>query len=533
MQPRPCATLETTGYLVAESLTDARSRALQCATMGKRIAIVATLGLATCGAHGDPPSGADTSGTTGSGDTIGTPPTGDADDTADDTAGSESDGGPPPLPDVWEPGVLLPSDDTPHPRGWLDRRGLVHTHSPYSHDACDEMPRDEDGNLDATCVEDLRRALCQVRHDYVMFTDHRESFSDSDFPEVLLFDEARGDALIERNGQAVANWAGCEDMTPGLPPTLLLGGCEAEMMAVGLTEHASGRGQTYGELTPAAIDDAKAAGAVVLVSHTEDWDTQTLIDTPIDGFEMYNLHANLFLNLGAGLLLLDQLDNAPEDLPHSDLIVMPLWTEDPIYLERWGSVLASGARRVTTAGTDAHRNTFPEQLPDGERVDSYRRMMHWFTNHLLVADDGEGGFDDRALVDALGEGRLYAAFEYLGYPRGFDAYADIDGAVTEIGAEVTMADGLRIVATAPTVRRLDPDAAAPEITVHLLRAIDGGFEEVASGGDGLDWEVDAAGAYRVEVRMVPRHLTEYLGSYVDLADEPRVWIYANPIYVRA
>ena len=42
------------------------------------------------------------------------------------------------------------------------------------------------------------------------------------------------------------------------------------------------------------------------------------------------------------------------------------------------------SRAVTTVGTDCHRNTFPQLLPDGERIDSYRRMMLW-TNDVLVS----------------------------------------------------------------------------------------------------------------------------------------------------
>lgn len=45
---------------------------------------------------------------------------------------------------------------------------------------------------------------------------------------------------------------------------------------------------------------------------------------------------------------------------------------------------------MTTLGNDCHRDTFPQLLPDGERIDSYRRMMLWFTNHLLVRLRGDG-----------------------------------------------------------------------------------------------------------------------------------------------
>jgi hypothetical protein len=223
--------------------------------------------------------------------------------------------------------------------------------------------------------------------------------------------------------------------------------------------------------------------------------------------------------------------NDDPGVPHPDLAIFPIWSEDPRYLERWGSVLAHGVRRVTTFGTDSHRNTLPQELADGERVDSFRRMLLWFSNHVLV-QPGEGGtWDDVAVKDALRAGRLYGVFEYMGYAQGFDAYVEAGGETFEIGAEVSFADAPEIVAVAPVVQELDPAVDAPEITVHVLRAIEDGFEEVAQGTDMLQYVPDGPGAYRVEVRIVPHHLATYLGAYADDAASPRVWIYANPFYV--
>jgi hypothetical protein len=41
-----------------------------------------------------------------------------------------------------------------------------------------------------------------------------------------------------------------------------------------------------------------------------------------------------------------------------------------------------------------------------------------------------------------------------------------------------------------------------------------------------------AGAYRVEVKMIPRHLGPYLGTLGPAYSERELpWIYASPIYV--
>lgn len=484
------------------------------------------LAVCACGGGDAMPttSGTTTSGTTTSGtsSTTGTS-SGTSEGTADTTTGEPA--GP------WEPGDVVPTPPGPNARGFLDRRGIIHAHSVYSHDACDGEPMDAEGNIDPVCYEDLRRDICLTQHDFIMLTDHREFFSDTEFPDVLLFDEARGDVLVEHDGDgssAAANFAACPDQRS----ILVMAGCEAATMPVGLERHATGRGDTYGGQTPETTALLEEAGAVVLLAHPEDYTPEELEALPIAGFEMYNLHANTIASIGAAAQLITMVMQDDPGLPHPDLVIFPLWSEDPRYLERWGTVLAHGQRPITTMGTDSHRNTFPEELPDGERVDSFRRMQQWFSNHLLVEPDESGGFDDRALKDALRARRLFGVFEYLGYPEGFDARIESGAGVVEIGGEVLLADAPEIVVSVPTVQMLDPAAEAPTITAHVMRAIEGGFEEVAtSDGAELHYAPDAAGAYRVEVRITPRHLVEYLGNYVDLADAPRVWIYANAFYV--
>jgi hypothetical protein len=73
----------------------------------------------------------------------------------------------------------------------------------------------------------------------------------------------------------------------------------------------------------------------------------------------------------------------------------------------------------------------------------------------------------------------------------------------------------------------------PDIRARILRVNASGVTEVAEGaGPTLTAPLDAAGAYRVEVFITPRHLGAYMG-HVGPADTQRehVWIYSNPIYV--
>lgn len=434
----------------------------------------------------------------------------------------------------WAPGKTYANATAPNARGFLDRRGLIHAHSIWSHDACDDEPV-KDGERDWACDADFRQGLCTVKHDFVMLTDHGSDFAITTMAEATLHRPEKGDRLLERDGQVVGNWAMCPDGRSAL----ILPGTETGFTPVGLEHHVGDtpdeRKAIYGEISAESAARLRGAGGLVLMAHTEEWTADQLIELTVDGFEMYNLHANALRSVGTILELVVQATERPQELPHSDLIFLPLFTEDPRYLSTWGSVLARGYEPTTTMGTDCHQNSFPAILPDGERGDSYRRMMGWFSNHLLVRPTADGGFDDRGLKEALDAGRLYGVFEAMGYAEGFDFRAEAGGKIAEMGDHVALADHPVLHLARPTLLNLDPDRTPPELRMVLYRAKEGGFEEVASSGDALTFTPTEAGAYRAEVRMIPRHLKEDLVTPAYRQSQlqtDRPWIYSNAIYVR-
>ena len=419
-------------------------------------------------------------------------------------------------------------------------RGLIHAHSVYSHDACDGEPWDEQTDaINEPCFEDFRRDMCLAAHDFIMLTDHDERFSRTEFPDVLLYRSERGDELVERNGEPVASWAACDptDSPEGAYDDLLvLAGTESDTMPVGLEGHVAAteeaRNAIYNDASSESVATLQAHGAVVLAQHTEDWTPEQLRDLGFDGFEMYNLHANTITGAGGVFELLSPTWE-PEQLPHPDLVLMNIVNEDARYLDTWADVLADGNKRVTTMGTDCHQNTITTLMQDGERVDSYRRMMIWLSNHLLISPEADGSWDDRHLKEALRNGRLFGVFEVFGYPTGFDFVAFEDGQVREMGSEVSLQSDVMLEAKQPEVRDLDPDFAdeQPTIKLRLLRAQPGGWEQLDEVDGDLSYTVTEPGAYRVEARIQPEHLRRSLNDFDHLADAEYVWIYSNPVYV--
>lgn len=412
-------------------------------------------------------------------------------------------------------------------------RAIVHLHSPLSHDACDGEGWIDGRLADEECLAHLREAACRLHMDALWLTDHVPHVDEVTLERALWI--AEGDEAIRDDGGSViaARWA-CEDGHR----VFVTAGSENEMMPVGLLRHPSEdpteRAAMYEADGAEAADALRAAGGLVFYAHTEGHPLEQLRATRPDGVEIYNTHANVDPNIREEHLGLDRFGfasvllrfaNAASAL-EPDLSILSFLSENGNALAKWDTLLAEGMRVVGTGGCDAHENTFAQRMPDGERGDSYRRMMVWHTHHLLVRGEGRD-----ALMDALGSGRLYLTFEVFGTPVGFDFVAESEGGTTaEMGDEAPVGATLRVVR--PTLPEGFPQDPAPTLRMRILRAAEGGAVEVASGdGALLEHVVTEPGAYRAEVRMVPEHARPYLGRWADELVREVVWIYSNPVFV--
>lgn len=422
-----------------------------------------------------------------------------------------------------DPRQVVATDELTVPRGWVLRRGIIHAHSPYSHDACDGEPF-IDGVRNEPCFEQIRAAMCDTRQDFVFLTDHDDLFASYDYPEVLLY--AEGDRLIERGGEPVANRVVCGDGHE----VIVAAGTESGMMPIGIEHHlgdtVEARNAAYNDVSVEGVRALQEAGALVFLHHTEEWPVETILELPIDGIEIFNLHRNVMDNMGMVANLLIMLADRPDRVPDVELGLVAFFQESEADLYRW-SMAVMERRMPGVLATDVHRNAFAGESPDGERLDSYRRLMHWFSNYLLLP---EGEIDDLTLKEAIGRGRMYGAFDVLGYPIGFDFHASSDGEVFEMGDVTPSSEPAELTLTLPEVVGLPAEAPQPTIRGVILRADQGEWEEVASDGSDISVEVEP-GVYRAEVRIIPEHLRASMGRFAgDYLDE-RIWIYSNPIYV--
>ena len=434
------------------------------------------------------------------------------------------------LPDARELGIR---------RGLSPARGIVHLHSPYSHDACDGRPRDAGGAPNEPCLADLRAALCATHIDFAALTDHDDTMADEDF--ATLFSMRGGDQPVTNGGgEQIASRMTCED---GHVVTFTIGG-ENSLMPIMLERHVAGtvqaRHDTYNGEDAAAVAAFRAAGGLAWVAHTESKPIEMLRALQPDGIEVYNLHANIdpdiradYLGLppsGALAAAAEFADTNPGH-PEPDLAMLAFLAPNQPAITKWHTLLGEGRHLPVTAGSDAHQNAIPIPFADGERGDSYRRVLRWFGNFVLVTDPR----DPVAVKQAMRAGRLFTVMEVLGTPVGLDIRASSGARTYELGEVIPRAEGAMLTVELPVVRGLDPRLPVPEIRARVIwiETPTGVVTELAAGtGPRLDVFLGAPGAYRVELSIVPRHLGPYLGDLGPaLAEAELPWIYASPLYV--
>lgn len=443
---------------------------------------------------------------------------------------------PPALPEAFPLG-LSPTALLGEAHGLRPARTIIHAHTIYSHDACDGEPVLKDGTPNEECLHSFRAALCTDHIDIIMLTEHYGLAAETaDFEELFL--HRQGDEWVMEDGVKVGNAVVCEDghralILPGLE------GSPDKVSPLAMTGHpaegdAAAVEAAYKDISPEGIANLRAHGAVPVAIHIESADHEWLKTADIDAVEVGNLHVLVAPDLRELVGLDPEVPIVaftewlfdPDNHPAPDLVFLEFHDRMESYHWWWDAILQE--RMVTGfAGNDVHQNVVPMPMADGDRPDSYRRMMKWYVNYLMV----EAATPSQAR-DALRSGRLYMVFEVLGSPHGFDFRAEAGDQRWGMGDTVPAAareQGLRLVAPAPAAA-IGEATVPTEVAMRVYRVTSEGSEMVADIIGGVDLAIDKPGRYRVEVFVTPSHLAPYLAAKESLIRE-LPWVYTNPIEI--
>ena len=452
-----------------------------------------------------------------------------------DKAADSAEGGPADVsgPQPWSSRLTPSSTLFPSVRGAATRRLIVHLHSPWSHDACDGAGF-EDGIFDEACLADLRRGLCDAGIDLAFVTDHPGHAGERPYSELML--SRAGDAPIEDGGAVIGNRLGCEDgRTVAWMP-----GIEDEMMPIGLRSHVSEdpavNNDLYNRTDAEAFAAVVAAGAAPFVAHTEQRDIELLRQHQQDGLvgaELFNLHAAFDPDIRSEFLGLEKADwlariapmTSPAGTAEPDLFMLAVLIEQAVSVGRWDALQQTG-ETVGVAGTDAHQNVLPTLLRDGDRGDSYRRMLRWFSNQVRLPEGAQAD-DPLQQRAALLAGRSAVVFEILGSPIDWDLRVEGGSETLEMGSTAPFSSGMSLVVDCPRLAPTSPQGeAAPEVEAVLFK-------------DGAEWArgcgtfaIDGPGVYRARFDVRPLHLRGFLGDDPEPWLGVYPWIYTNPVRLR-
>lgn len=470
-------------------------------------------------------------------------------------------------------------------RGHVAVRTIVHLHSAYSHDGCDDHGLDAEGRPDMDCVRRMKRALCGEGIGVAFMTDHPGHMRDQAFSD-LLYGEPGDEVVTSDEGPRAIRYP-CPDGGGGPDGrvTLYVGYEATHTMGIGLERHLEPRdhyGTSFEDTTPdddlrAATEAVRAAGGLVTIAHSEEdgLSAATIARHDVAAMELYNFHANfkvvLGTDLGDKLFALEDFVAAEAEVPDPDLTALVMFDRYPERaLTKWREV--SAVRSITAfAGSDVHENVSlpafcdadglcdglaqdypnlvarlttggPVWQSDDERLDGYARIFGWVQNRVLVPATAAEGDLGAAVRTAFEAGRNVVVFEVLGDATGVTLMTrDASGAIVDMGGAVAPTPGLTLWARSPDLplpgrRAAWTDGSAAAIESVLWKSTADGTSEVLRWSEPGAWrslplEAGAGASYHLEVWIVPHHLVDALGPAEALAHAPYRWVETNAIRV--
>ena len=383
----------------------------------------------------------------------------------------------------------------PDETGWTEYRGILHSHSHFSHDS-------------EVSFEDILSAMKTARLDFICLSDHCV--------------EGRADFGIQ--------WRGIHDGKLFIPGFEMKEG----IMPFGVTA-----GVVLSNKTDAATLAKQVIenGGVLFYAHPEerrDWALPELT-----GMEIYNLHTD-FKRRGESLVrMLPDLIMSLRRYP--DHIYYMMFTRPSEFLERWDDL--NRTRHITgIAGNDCHQNvgfrgiytsdgtiriedTSPHTLREIKlnwltrslarlvfgrldpgrhmfhvQLDPYERSARFVNTHVLARNLSEA-----SILDSLRAGRVFIGFDVIADSTSFRWLARDGNSTAVMGESLGFSKSTRLYAMSPLPCRL---------TIRK-----DGSVVYQEEGRATEWTPPGPGKYRVEAELKVR-------------DEWVPWVYANPIELR-
>lgn len=378
--------------------------------------------------------------------------------------------------------------------GWSEYRGILHSHSKFSHDS-------------AVPLEEILRVLKTARLDFICLSDH----------------------CIDGRADFSWQWRGVHDGKLFIPGFEMKEG----IMPFGVSSDVVLTNQTDSATLAKQISDHDG---LLFYAHPEeprDWDRPELA-----GMEIYNIHTD-FKRVAGFRSMLPELLLSQRRYPEQ--VFRTIFRRPTEFLRRWDEL--NRTRHITgISGSDCHQNvgvravyttsdtirvedTSPRTLKEIKlnwltrplarllfgplqpnrplfhfQLDPYERMARFVNTHVLARN-----LSEPAVKEALKAGRVFVGFDMMADSSSFRWFADDGATRTVMGEAAPFSSALRLRALSPLPCRFT-----------ILK--DGNVVD-QEAGRALAWSPPGPGKYRVEAEL------SVLNEWVP-------WVYANPIELR-
>jgi len=379
--------------------------------------------------------------------------------------------------------------------GLNDYRGILHSHSKYSHDC--EVP-----------FEEILRVLKTTGIDFICLSDHPI--------------QGRADFNLQ--------WRGMHDGKLFVPGFEMKDG----IMPFGVAPEVVLSNQTDSATLAKQISEN---GGLMFYAHPEEpraWDCPELV-----GMEIYNIHTD-FKRSNARLraMVPDLLVNQAR---YPEQVFRTIFVPPVEFLHRWDEL--NRTRHITgIAGNDCHQNvgirgiyttndtirvedTSPKVLKEFKltwftrplarlcfgplipnrrlfhiQLDPYERSARFVNTHVLARS-----LSEPTILDGLRAGRVFIGFDMIASSSGFQWFADDGTNRTVMGESAAFSPATRLGAKSPLPCR--------------FTIIQNGGAVYRAEGRAVDWTPPGPGKYRVEADL-------------KILDQWVPWVYANPVELR-
>jgi len=413
-------------------------------------------------------------------------------------------------------------------------RVMMHMHSVFSHDACDNKPMEvkENGEIKVNkdCLKDFKKAQCDHHVDAVFLTEHRKYFSEYAFQKIIQaydLDQYRVERAMFTGG--VIN---CDDNHQ----VEVIPGSENRLMTFGLKKHPERKKGwemewIYDAIDAENIEIFRRTGAIVGAPHMEKdkYTLELLKMIKPEAVEMYNLHANIkSVFVDKNIWKITNFIRHTLGFIFNPLIQTDLWMlvflelDEKKTLTKWAQ-LVMHQKTTGIVGSDIHQNILPIKMKDGERLGGYLRMGRWFSNYVYLPS---GNLNRDNLISSIVDGRVLGVFEILGIPKDFEFYIETENGEFPMGSEIAFKEGMLI--------RVKRPSNSPDYTyISLLKATDNGWKLVKQSKQRkLTFYVKEKGVYRVQINVKALHLWKFMYTKYNIANKVFPWVMSNPIYLR-